>query len=73
MVSRGRQRETGGHMSLFTGGSQTLGHPGYSLGAFIYRLLDQVNIFDPRVWLNWVIGPKTTKIGYKLLSVGPFG
>ena len=32
-----------------------------------------VDIFDPRVLLKLVIDPKTTKIGYKILPVGPFG
>ena len=39
------------------------------LWAFIYHLFGPVDIFDPRAWLKWVIVPKTTKIGYKLLPL----
>ena len=41
-----------------------------ALRAFIHHLLGPYDIFD----LGFgYIGPKTTKIGYKLLPVGPFG
>ena len=37
------------------------------------HLLNPVDIVDPMDWLKWVIGPKATKIEYKLWTVGPFG
>ena len=41
-----------------------------ALRAFIYHLLGPYDIFD----LGFgYIGPKTTKIGYTILPLGPFG